>query len=147
MLVSQCEPRQKPDASNTRPMPITIDNPLIKSKLDSFITSHDTTNSLFVIWVNNRKTKPYTSIIITGQGPDNYPCYFITGYPVPVALNLDNCSGDTMLYEHPAEVTRRLAQLKLVASRFPADTTYDLPFLSFRVPGHASVQNGQLLFK
>jgi hypothetical protein len=148
MLVRQCQPRQKPSAVNTRPMPmpITINNSLIKSKLDSFIASHDTTNSLFVIWVNNRK-KNYTSIIITGQGPNNYPCYFITGYPVPVALNVDLCGGDTILYQHPAEVTRRLEQQQLAASRATFDSTSAIMFVSFRVPGHASVQNGQLFFK
>ena len=146
VLVSQCEPKQKLGATSAYPTPILIDNALIKTKLDSFIASHDTTNNLFVIWVNNRK-KPYTSIIITTQVPTNYPCYFTTGYLVPVALNLDNCGGDTILYQHPAEITRRLARRKLVASHFPADTTYDLPFLSFRVPGHAAIQDGKLLFK
>jgi hypothetical protein len=141
VLVSQCEPKQKPSDTRAYPTPIFIDNALIKTKIDSFIASHDTTNNLFVIWVNNRK-KLYTNIIITTQVPTNYPCYFTTGYLVPVALNLDNCGGDTILYQHPAEVTRRL-----VASHFPADTTYDLPFLSFRVPGHAAIQDGKLLFK
>lgn len=148
ILVSQCRPKQKLSDINTRPMPmpIIINNSLIKSKLDSFIVSHDTTNSLFVIWVNNRK-KNYTSIIITGQGPNNYPCYFITGYPVPVALNVDNCGRDSILHAHPAEVTSRLAQQQLAASRGSSDSTYALEFVSFRVPGHASIQDGQLLFK
>jgi hypothetical protein len=115
---------------------------VIQRRVAAYIACFDTANKVVLVSVNNRKTT--TTIIITELGPHQYPCYWATGYAVPVGLHLDTCtSGRGAL---PAGVAKRLtAQQRFEARRRDKDSVEALQFDAFTMPGNASVQNGVLL--